>query len=40
VMWNGGGSLREFRGESASVSDYVHGECHSKGGVERCREVE
>jgi hypothetical protein len=39
-VWNGGEILREFRGDSASVSDNVHGVCHLKGGVERWREVE
>jgi hypothetical protein len=32
--------LRLFRVETSSVSDYVHGECHLKSGVERWWEVE
>jgi hypothetical protein len=32
--------LRDFRCESASVRENVHGECHMIGGVERWWEVE
>jgi hypothetical protein len=39
-VWSGGGYLRDFRGESASVSDCVHGEGHMIGSVEQWREVE
>jgi hypothetical protein len=40
VVWSGGGFLRVYSGENASVSDCVNGECHLKGGVERWWEVE
>jgi hypothetical protein len=40
VVWSAGGRLRIFRGEPASVSDCVHGECYMIGGVERWWEVE
>jgi hypothetical protein len=40
VVWIGGGRLRVLRGECASVSDCVQGECHMIGGVERWGEVE
>jgi hypothetical protein len=39
-VWIGGGRLREFRVESASVSDCVHGESHMIGSVERWWEFE
>jgi hypothetical protein len=40
VVWNGGAKLREFSGESASVSDCVHGDYHIIVSVERGWEVE
>jgi hypothetical protein len=40
VVWSGDGRLRVFRGEYASVNDYVHVDCHMKGGVDRWWEVE
>jgi hypothetical protein len=40
VVWSGGGRLRVFICERASVSDCVQGECHMIGGVERWWEVE
>jgi hypothetical protein len=39
ILWSGGGRLRVFSGEPANVSDFVHGECHMIGGVERWWEV-